>query len=206
MKRREFITLAGGAAVASPLVARAQPAMPVIGFLGFETPSVFADRIRAFRQGLSEMGYVEGRNVAINFQWAGGHYDLLPTLANEFVRQRVAVLVTAGTTPAAHAAKAATATIPIVFYSGGDPVATGLVNSLNRQGGNLTSVTGLAGELSPKQLEQLHEAVPAATSLAVLSDPGNPAASDTLMKIKEPARTRGLDLHFLDATSESEFD
>src|SRR3954451_25081679 len=119
--RRQLTVALGGAAVASPLVARAQQAVPVIGFLGVETPNVFAERVRAFRQGLSEMGYVEGRNVAIAFQWAGGHYDLLPTLADELVRQRVSVLVTGGTTQAARAAKAATATIPIVFYAGGDP-------------------------------------------------------------------------------------
>src|SRR5439155_4310671 len=119
--------LLGGAAVASPLVARAQQGMPVVGFLGLETPNVFADRVRAFRQGMSEMGYVEGRNVAIAFQWAGGNYDLLQTLADELVRQRVSVLVAAGSSQTALAAKAATSTIPIVFFAGGDPVATGLV-------------------------------------------------------------------------------
>src|SRR5258705_8102951 len=142
MRRREFITVLGAAAIASPLAARSQQAMPVIGFLGLETPNVFAERVRAFRQGLSEMGYVEGRNVAIAFQWAGGHYDLLPTLANELVRQRVSVLVAGGTTQAARVAKAATATIPIVFFIGSDPVAIGLVTSLNRPGGNLTDVMG----------------------------------------------------------------
>src|SRR5436190_6888654 len=147
MRRREFITLLGGAAVASPLVVRAQQAMPVIGFLGIETPNVYADRVRAFRQGLSEMGDVEGRNVAIMFQWAGGNYNLLPTLADELVRQRVSVLVAAGTTNAARAAKAATATIPIVFFDGNDPVANGLVTSLNRPGGNLTGVSSLGTEL-----------------------------------------------------------
>src|SRR5258705_9436506 len=119
MRRREFITILGGAAVTSPIVARSQQAMPVIGFLGLETPNVFAERVRAFRQGLSETGYVEGRNVAIMFQWAGGHYDLLPTLADELVRQRVSVLVAPSTSQAARAAKAATATIPIVFFAGG---------------------------------------------------------------------------------------
>src|SRR5215813_8944420 len=135
MRRREFFTLVGGVAVASPLVARAQPAMPVIGFLGFETPDIFAERVRAFRQGLSEMGYVEGRNVALVFQWAGGNYDLLPTQADELVRQRVSVLVAIGTSQAVRAAKAATATIPIVFMVGGNPVEFGLVSSLNRPGG-----------------------------------------------------------------------
>src|SRR5436853_4752291 len=120
MRRRDFITGVGAAAVASPLVARAQQGMPVIGFLGLETPNVFAERVRAFRQGLSEMGYVEGRNVAIVFQWAGGNYGLLPTLAEELVRQQVSVLVAGGTTQAARAAKAATASIPIVFFVGSD--------------------------------------------------------------------------------------
>ena len=208
MRRREFITLLGGAAVASPLVVRAQQAMPVIGFLGIETPDVFADRVRAFRQGLSDMGYVEGRNVAIAFQWAGGNYDLLPTLADELVRQRVSVLVAGGSSPVARAAKAATTTIPIVFYAGNDPVATGLVTSLNRPGGNLTGVSGLATELLPKRLELLHQAVPAATSLAVLVNPGIPAplASNNAIIAEEAARTLGLDLHFLNATSEREFD
>src|SRR5947208_8282081 len=189
MRRREFFTLLGGVAVASPLVARAQPAMPVIGFLGIETPDLFAERVRAFRQGLSEMGYVEGRNVAIAFQWAGGHYDLLPTLANELVRQRVSVLVTGGTVQAARAAKAATATIPIVFYAGGDPVAFGLVTSLNRPGGNLTGVTGLGTELVPKRLELLHEAVPAATTVGFLVNPGilAPLASNYAMIAKDAA-------------------
>src|SRR5258708_32082387 len=121
MRRRDFITLLSGAAVASPLVARGQQAMPVIGFLGLETPDVFAERVRAFRQGLGEMGYVEGRNVAIAFQWAGGHYDLLPTLADELVRQQVSVLVAGGSSSVARAAQAATGTTPIVFFARGDP-------------------------------------------------------------------------------------
>src|SRR5262245_2835515 len=177
MRRREFITGVGAAAVASPFVARAQQAMPVIGFLGLETPNAFANRVRAFRQGLGEMGYTEGRNVTIVFQWAGGNYDLLPTLAEELVRQRVSVLVAGGTSIAARAAKAATSTIPIVFFAGGDPVANGLVSSLNRPGGNLTGVSGLSAELLPKRIELLHEAVPTTTSLAVVDNPGQPLAS-----------------------------
>ena len=187
IRRREFIAAVGGAMV-WPLGARAQQrTMPVIGFLGVETPDIFAHRVGAFRQGLSEMGYVEGRNVTIAFQWAGGNYDLLPIMANEFVRQRVSVLVAGGTSTAALAAKAATATIPIVFFTGSDPVATGLVTSLNRPGGNLTGVSGLVVELSPKRLELLHEAVPTATSLAVLvHHTGSPGSlSDTLTKMKD---------------------
>src|SRR5262249_35096980 len=141
---------------------------------------LFAERVRAFRQGLGELGYVEGRNVAIVFQWAAGNYDLLPILANEFVRQRVSVLVAAGN-QVARAAKAATAPIPIVFGIGGDPVAIGLVNSLNRPGGNLTGVSALVAELLPKRLELLREAVPAATSLAVVVNPGNPLVSNNEM-------------------------
>jgi putative ABC transport system substrate-binding protein len=142
------------------------------------------------------------------FQWTGGHYDLLPTLADELVRQRVSVLVAAGTTRAARVAKAATATIPIVFFSGGDPVAAGLVTSLNRPSGNLTGTTGLGAELVPKRLELLREAVPAATSLAVLVNPGipEPLASNNAMIAKGAARMLGVDLHFLNAASESEFD
>ena len=206
IRRRELLTLLGGALVASPLAARAQQAMPVIGFLGVETPNAFADRVRGFRQGLSEMGYVEGRNVAIVFQWAGGNYGLLPTLADELVRQRVSVLVAISTASAARAAKAATATLPIVFFTGGDPVAAGLVTSLNRPGGNLTGATGLGAELVPKRLELLREAVPAATSLGFMVNPANPPAPDYAMNAKDAAGTLGLDLHFLNAAGEHEFD
>ena len=203
MKRREFITLLGGAAAAWPLVARAQQPVPVIGFLGIDTPDVFAARIRAFRQGLSETGYVEGRNVALAFQWAGGNNDLLPTLADELVRQRVSVLIAGGTTLAARAAKAATTTIPIVFYVGSDPVSVGLVASLARPGGNLTGVTPLANELLPKRLELLREMVPAATSVAILVN--RPLASFS-QALQDSAQALGLELHVLRATAEHEFD
>src|SRR5262249_52704262 len=150
MRRREFVTLLGGGVVGWPLAARAQqPAMPVIGYLGPGAPEVSAYLLRTFRQGLSEAGFVEGRNVTIEYRWANDQVDRLPALAAELVRRPVNAIV-AGSTPAARAAKAATQTIPIVFQTGGDPIQAGLVASLNRPGGNVTGVTSLAGELVPK--------------------------------------------------------
>ena len=177
MKRREFITLLGGAAAVPSLLwppaARAQqPAMPVIGFMSGVSPGDFDDSLAALRRGLGETGYVEGRNVAIEYRYAGYQTDRLPELAADLVRQRVDVIVTPGSPPATFAAKAATTTIPIVFFvSAADPVASGLVASLNRPGGNLTGVTTLGAELGPKRLELLHELVPAATRIAVLVNP-----------------------------------
>ena len=205
MRRRDVIKLLGGAAAASPLAARAQqqPAMPVIGFLGSESPDLFASRLRAFRQGLSDTGYVEGRNVVIDYQWADGN-DRFPSLAAEMVRRQVTVIVATG--PAGLPAKAATTTIPIVFTTAADPVANGLVASLNRPGGNVTGVTSLAAELAPKRLELLHEMVPTTTRIAVLLDPTVPVAGTQLRDLQGAARTLGLQLNVLYASTDRDLD
>ena len=170
IRRREFVSLFGGAAVAWPLAVRAQqPAMPVIGYLGAELPAAFASRLAAFRQGLSETGYVENRNVAIEFRWAESQHNRLPALAAELTTCQVTVIVAPGGAPAALAAKSATTTIPIVFEMGADPIATGLVQTLNRPGGNITGVTSLNVQVTPKRLEILHEAVPVASVIAIFS-------------------------------------
>jgi putative tryptophan/tyrosine transport system substrate-binding protein len=181
--------------------------MPVIGYLGSESPDVFAGRLRAFRQGLSETGYVEGNNVAIEYRWAENQYDRFPALMADLVRREVTVIVAVTGTPPALAAKAATATIPIVFVTAGDPVALGLVASLNRPGGNLTGVATLTVELGPKQLEVLRELVPTATIIALLVNPTNPTNAETLSRdLQAAARTLGLQLHVLHASTERDFD
>ena len=205
MRRREFITLLGGAAAAWPFAARAQqPAMPVIGFLGTESLDLNTVRLPAFQQGLRETGFFEGRNVAFEYRWAEGRYDRFPALLADLVSRKVAVIAVLGGPPTAVAAKAATATIPILFVIAGDPVALGLVASLSRPGSNITGVTSLAVELGAKQLEVLTELVPTAT-VALLVNPANPAIADPLVReLQAAAGIRGIELHILHAGTESE--
>ena len=202
--RRDFITLLGGAAAAWPLAARAQQ-MPLIGLLSSVTARQWAPFISAFFQGLNELGFVEGQNVAIEQRWAGGQYDRLPAMAADLIQRQVAVIA-ALTTPAAVAAKAATATTPIVFTTIGDPVQIGLVTSLSRPGGNITGVTYLNVEVAPKLLELLHEVIPTATTMAALVNPTNPNADTLSRSLQVAARTLGLQLHVLKASTEADIE
>jgi putative tryptophan/tyrosine transport system substrate-binding protein len=207
MRRREFITFLGGAAVAWPLAARAQQqGMPVIGLLDPRTPDAMADRLRAFRQGLKDIGYVEGENVTIEYHSAENQIDRLPALAVELVRRKVAVIAVSGGGSAALAAKAATTTIPIVFVTAEDPVRLGLVASLARPGGNLTGVSILTAELAAKRLELLRELVPGAVRMAVFANPNNPAADIRLRELDAAARSMGLQIQVLSTSTSREID
>lgn len=206
MKRRGFITLLGGAAAAWPFVARAQQPMPVIGFLSSQTHDAVADFLRAFRQGLKDLGYVEGENVAIEYRWADDQIDRLPALTAELVRQQVAVIA-ASSGPASEVAAKATTTIPIVFMVAEDPVRLGLVTSLARPGGNLTGVNFFSAELAAKRLELLRELVPAATRVAVLLNPAEAAiAASNLRDVETAAGAMRMQIQVLNASTSREID
>jgi putative tryptophan/tyrosine transport system substrate-binding protein len=203
VKRREFISLLGGAAVLAPLVARAQ-SVPVIGFLDSGSSAGMSDNLAAFHRGLGEAGYTEGQNLAIDYRWAEGKYDRLPALAAELVRRPVAVIAATRSPAPGLAAKAATSTIPIVFQSGSDPVNDGLVPSLNRPGGNVTGVTRLSTTLIPKRLGLMTELVPKATAIALLIDSTSVQAEAQVQEMQEPMRRLGLQLHVVKAGAEHE--
>jgi putative tryptophan/tyrosine transport system substrate-binding protein len=206
MRRRDFMTLLGSAA-AWPLAALAQqPAMPVIGFMSTRSAAESASNLAVFRQGLGQTGYFEGKNVLIEYRWAEGQYDRLPAFAAELVARQVAVIAATGGEPSGLAAKAATATIPIVCSLGGDPVEAGLVDSLNRPGGNITGVTLMAQEMGPKRLEFAHQLVPNGNAFAALVNPKFPLGLAETRDMQAAARTLGLQLAVLDASTESEID
>jgi ABC-type uncharacterized transport system substrate-binding protein len=205
VKRRDFIAFLSGAA-AWPLAVRAQQAMLVIGYLSSGSPQGFATRLAAFRRGLQEVGYGEGQNVAIEYRWAEGKDDRLPAMAADLVQRRVNVLAAPGGVRAALAAKTATATIPIVFETGVDPVASGLVASLSRPSGNVTGVTSLNVEVGPKRFELLQQLTPTATAVALLVNPGNPNVQTVITEARQAVRALNLELHLLQASSEADLD
>ena len=206
MNRRELLLLLSGAMIAPRALCAQQRAMPVIGFLGLASPSSFAPVVTTFHRGLSEAGYVEGENVAVEYRWAEENYDRLPALAADLVARRVGVSVTQGSIPPALAAKNATTTIPIVFVTGADPVAAGLVASLARPGGNLTGFTLVHAELMQKRLELLSELVPQARVIALLVKPDNPETERTIRDSQEAAHAKGVQVEILGASNEGEID
>ncbi len=207
MRRREFITLLGGAAATWPLAARAQnPAMPVIGFLDSGEPAGMEANLTGFRRGLSETSYTEGQNLAIDYRWTEGHLDRLPALAADLVRRPVAVIAATRTSAPGLAAKAATSTIPIVFQTGSDPVKDGLVASLNRPGGNVTGASRLSTDLIPKRLGLMAELVPKMTAIALLVNPAGHQSVAQVHEMQEPTRALGLQLHVVNASTEHELD
>ena len=206
MRRREFITLVGGSAAVWPFAARAQQStLPVVGFLNSTSLEGWAPYVAAFRQGLKDVGYVEGQNVTIEYRWAEGQYNRLPSLAADLVQHKVTVIAV-GSTPAALAAKAATSAIPIVFTTGGDPIKLGLVASLNRPGGNVTGSTQLSVELGPKRLELARELFPGATTLALLVNPANPLTATVSKDLQAVADSLGVRLRVLHASTQADFE
>ena len=208
MRRREFISLLGGTIAVWPVGARAQqPAKTTIGFLGSESPDLWAGRLQELIRGLGELGFVEGQNLSIEYRWAQGRNERLPPMASDLVRQQVKAIVAPGSTPAARAAQAATKTIPIVFEIASDPVEVGLVSSLNKPGANVTGVTTLNLEIGPKRLELLHNVIPSATVFGLLINPTNPSIAETNIKsIQSAAKSFVLEMHILYASTEDELD
>jgi putative tryptophan/tyrosine transport system substrate-binding protein len=207
MRRRDVLTLLGGAAAGWPLDSRAQQrSLPVIGYLNGQSPADVADNLAAFRQGLNDTGYVEHRNVGIEYRWAQGQVDRLPAFAADLVRRQVSGIVATGGIVPALSAKAATASIPIIFNTGGDPVKLGLVSSFNRPGGNVTGVSFLVNQLGSKRLELLHELVPAATAVGVLVNPASPISQSETSDVQAAARVLGLDLQMENASGERDID
>jgi putative ABC transport system substrate-binding protein len=205
MRRRDFLASLGGAAACALPSHAQQPAVPIIGYLGPEAPGPFVNRVKAFHEGLADMGYAEGRNVAIEYRWAEGQYDRLPALAADLVSRRVDIIVATGGAPTGLAAKSATKTIPIVFEMGGDPVTIGMVGSLSQPGGNITGVSSLSVEVSRKRLEFMHELLPTA-SLFVVVNPTSPTASSQLKNLEAAADALGVQLQILQASTEPEFE
>jgi len=207
MRRREFIKVIAGSAAAWPFAARAQqPTMPVVGFLNAASAEGYTKFVGEFRRGLNSMGFVEGQNVVVEYRWAEGHYDRLPDLAADLIRRQVAVIA-ATSTPAALAAKKATATIPVVFTTGGDPVEIGLVTNIARPGGNVTGATQITMELGQKRLELLHQLIPKATVLAIAVNPNNRAVAEVQIRdAQDGMRALGLKLEIVQARNEEEFD
>jgi putative tryptophan/tyrosine transport system substrate-binding protein len=206
VRRRELIALLGGAAAAWPIAARPQPAMPVLGYLSGLSPTSFPSYQAAFRAGLAAAGYVEGRNVAVEYRWAESQYERLPALAADLVRRQVAVIVATGVTASPLAAKAATAAIPVVFVTGGDPVKLGLVASFNRPGANVTGATWLNNTMAAKRLELLHEMVPGVATIGLLVNPANPNAADEAADLQAAARALGQQMHVENAQTHGDID
>jgi putative ABC transport system substrate-binding protein len=205
MRRRDFVRLLGGTAAAWPVTALTQQALPVVGFLNSGAAAAHVDNVSAFRQGLSQTGFVEGRNVAVEYRWAGDQYERLSAMAADFVSKKVAVIA-ATTTPVPPVAKAATTTIPIVFVTGADPIKAGLVASLNRPTSNITGVTALAEEVGPKRLELLHDVVPTISTFVLLINPADRSAESQTRALEAAAKTLGLKIHTLHASTTKDFD